>query len=102
MYAMHDIAETPDTDEAVLEFAPGGQRKTPMQLVWSLSEGNLEGINGRDMGIAFYGSDATVISDYNTHVLLDRKNQPIAERPPRTIPPSPGHQREFLDSIKSR
>lgn len=73
-----------------------------MQMVWSLTEGNLQGINGRSLGIAFYGSQGTVIADYQSHELLDAKNQPITDRPPPSIPPSPGHVHEFLESVRSR
>jgi predicted dehydrogenase len=101
-YALQDIGETPDTMEAVWEFPPDDHRKSAMQMVWSLSEGNTHGINGKTMGIAFYGSEGTLIADYETNEVFDRRNRPVADRPPASIPPSPGHVREFLDAVKAR
>jgi predicted dehydrogenase len=102
-YTLHDICETPDTMEVVWEYASSGPGKTPFQLVWSHTEGNARGFEGgRGLGIAFYGSEGTLIADYEGHELFNRKNEPIKDRPERTIPPSPGHRREFLDCVKSR
>ncbi len=101
-YALHDIGETPDTMETVWDYEPDGERKNKMQLVWSLTEGNQDGLRGKSMGIGFYGSEATVIADYDSHEVLNRKGEPVGDRPPKSIPPSPGHVREFVDSVKSR
>jgi len=58
---------------------------------------------GRRLSVMFHGNNATLCGDYG-----DRKIFPEGDRlkdvnePEPSIPKSPGHEREFLDSIKSR
>lgn len=57
----------------------------------------------RRLGIYFHGSNGTLYSDYGMHKVVpegDRMNGKTP--PPRSIPPSPGHEREWLNCIKSR
>ena len=57
----------------------------------------------RRLGIYFHGANGTLSSDYGSFKIVpegDRmKDLPP---PPKSIPPSPGHEREWLDCIKSR
>jgi predicted dehydrogenase len=57
----------------------------------------------RRLGIYFHCANATVAADYGTLRILpegDRMKDKVT--PAKSIPPSPGHEREWLDCIKSR
>jgi len=57
----------------------------------------------RRLGILFHGTDGTLLSDYGGFRVAaegDRMKGKVV--PPETLPPSPGHEREWLDCIKSR
>lgn len=102
-YALDDIGETPDTMEVVWDYVPSPERKNPLQLVWSSTQANSRGIEGRGLGIAFYGSNATLVADYDRHeIIAEGERLKGVEKPEPSIPPSVGHRREFLDAIKSR
>jgi predicted dehydrogenase len=102
-YVLDDICETPDTMEAVWEYGPKGDRDDPLQVVWSLTEGNARGFAGHGVGMALYGSNATVVFDFFTHEIIAEGDRLAGTTKPKpSIPSSPGHHREFLDAIKSR
>jgi hypothetical protein len=55
------------------------------------------------LGVYFHGSNGTLVSDYGTHRIMPEGNRMEGIEPPGpSIPPSPGHEREWLDCIKSR
>jgi predicted dehydrogenase len=57
----------------------------------------------RRLGIYFHGVNGTLLTDYSNHKVLpegDRMNG--MQTPPVSIPPSPGHELEWLECIKSR
>jgi len=57
----------------------------------------------RRLGIYFHGSEGTLYSDYGVHtVISERADGSVADPPTPSIPPSPGHEREWLDCIKTR
>jgi predicted dehydrogenase len=57
----------------------------------------------RRLGIYFHGTDGTLYSNYGIHrVLAEGKRMENRQAPPPSIPPSPGHEHEWLDCIKSR
>jgi predicted dehydrogenase len=57
----------------------------------------------RRLGIYFHGSHGTLYSNYGIHrVLAEGKLMEGKPTPPPSIPPSPGHEREWLDCLKSR
>ena len=57
----------------------------------------------RRIGIYFHGANGTLAADYGTLKLLPEGDKMKGlEAPPKSIPPSPGHEREWLDCIKSR
>jgi predicted dehydrogenase len=91
-----DNGETPIRMEVVYDF-PG------VLLTWTIHPKGLAGFESLDLGCAFQGSQATLVTTYTSHELYVKgKIVPEFQRPPQTIPDSPGHIREFLDSIKSR
>jgi predicted dehydrogenase len=81
-----------------------------MSLTWMSSLTNSYGFDlhgetqpARRLGIYFHGANGTMYANYERFKIVpegDRmKDLPT---PPQSIPPSPGHEREWLDSIKSR
>ena len=57
----------------------------------------------RRLGIYFHALNATLFSNYSKHEIVPEGDfLTDNSAPPESIPPSPGHEREWLDSIKSR
>jgi len=57
----------------------------------------------RRLGIYFHGANGTLLADYGTlRIVPEGDKMKGLESPPKSIPPSPGHEREWLDCIKSR
>jgi len=57
----------------------------------------------RRLGIYFHGSNGTLYANYGMYrVLAEGQLMDGKEPSPASIPPSPGHEREWLDCIKSR
>jgi predicted dehydrogenase len=57
----------------------------------------------RRLAIYFHGSNGTLYSDYGMHKIVPEGDKMGGLEPPEpSIPPSPGHEREWLDCIKSR
>lgn len=57
----------------------------------------------RRLGIYFQGENGTLYANYGMfRVLAEGHRLDGQEAPPPSIPPSPGHEREWLDCIKSR
>lgn len=57
----------------------------------------------RRLGIYFHGVNGTLFANYETFQIVP-EGEALNDRqpPPPSIPPSPGHEREWLDGIKSR
>jgi len=61
------------------------------------------GTPARRLGIYFQGLRGTLIADYGRcEVVPEGDLLKDATPPHQTMPPSPGHEREWLDCIKSR
>ncbi|MGQ9732565.1 MAG: Gfo/Idh/MocA family protein [Candidatus Zipacnadales bacterium] len=57
----------------------------------------------RRLGIYFHGTNGTLFADYGMHKVVAEGDKMDGMTPPEpSIPPSPGHEREWLDCIKSR
>jgi predicted dehydrogenase len=57
----------------------------------------------RRLGIYFHAANATLYANYGMYrILAEGKRLKDRQPPPESIPPSPGHEREWLDCIKSR
>jgi predicted dehydrogenase len=95
-YALDDNAEVPDTQDVIYEY-PG------FNVVWSHLAANSHGFEGKGLGIAFYGTEGTLVADYGGYQIYAEKGRMDGfKEPAKTLPRSPGHHREFLDAIKSR
>lgn len=58
---------------------------------------------GRRLGVIFHGTKGTLMADYGWHQVVSEGDRLKNVQPPApSIPSSPGHEREFLDAIKSR
>jgi len=81
-----------------------------LTLTWMQSSTNSYGFDflrgqesRRRLGIYFHGVNSTLYTDYEAHTVLPEGDRMKGmETPPKSIPPSPGHELEWLDSIKSR
>jgi predicted dehydrogenase len=92
-----DGTECPDTQEAILEFPD-------MFYTFSLRPWPLTGFEHiGQIGCVFQGASASLVTNYQKYeVWAKGKRVDDYPLPPRSIPDSPGHMREFLDAVKSR
>lgn len=96
-FTLEDHGETPDTMEALYSF-PG--------FIFQFTL-NPHGMPGYEewggIGCIFQGTEATLVTNYGENkVYVGGKEVPDFDRPDPYIPESPGHIRQFLDSIKTR
>ena len=55
------------------------------------------------IGCVFQGTEATLVTNYETHeIYVEGEKVDDFPRPEPSIPDSPGHLREFIDAIKTR
>ncbi len=102
-FVLQDISDVPDTLEVVYDFGD-------LVLTWTHSEACSfgfelhEGVGiGRRLGIVFHGTNGTLAANYNTFKLFPEGDRLDPNKLPEpSIPPSPGHAREWLDGIKTR
>jgi predicted dehydrogenase len=102
-YAATDISTIPDTMDVLWEY-PG------MNMTWMQMSANSFNFGfgdapdtGRRLGVFFHGTQGTLMADYSSHKLISEADRlKDVKLPEPSIPRSPGHEREFLDSIKSR
>jgi len=95
-WGVDDAGETPDTLQVVSEY-PG------LLLTWTLAPNGRPGFDSMGSSVIFQGSAATLVANYNRYeVYVKGKKEDDFKAPPKSIPDSPGHIREFLDAIKSR
>jgi predicted dehydrogenase len=91
-----DSAETPDVLEVLYEY-PG------LILTWTLHPKGRPGYDHMGSCVIFEGTEATLVTNYSRHeVWVKGKRADDFPRPAASIPDSPGHIREFLDSIRTR
>lgn len=102
-YATNDDGDAYDNHEVIWRYPN-------LTMTWMSSLSNSYGFDflreqksQRRLGIYFHGVNGTLLTDYSTHQLLpegDRmKNM---KTPPKSIEPSPGHELEWVECIKSR
>jgi predicted dehydrogenase len=92
-----DNGETPNFLDVLYEF-PNGPN-----MSWHILPKGIPGFDTFDRGCVFQCAEATVFVRYESYeVYVKGKRIADFQPPPQTIPNSPGHIREFLDSIKSR
>ena len=101
-FSIQDDGDAPDTQEITWHY-PGLTMTWMMNCANSFAFDFGRGKPARRLGIYFHGVNGTLFTDYGKHEIVaegDLLKDPAP--PPESIPPSPGHEREWLDSIKSR
>lgn len=105
-FVADDMSDIPDTMNVAWEF-PG------FNMTWTntcgnsfdfgLGDGPAQANTGRALGVLFHGTNGTLMGNYGWHRVVSEGDRMKDFQPPApSIPSSPGHDREFLDSIKSR
>jgi hypothetical protein len=99
---INDDGDAPDVQEAVWRYPK-------FTMTWSMNCANSfaydfgRGKPARRLGIYFHAQNATLFTGYDKHEIIPEGDLlKDATPPPESIPPSPGHERQWLDSIKSR
>ena len=102
-FIIRDDGDAYDNHEVIMRYPE-------LTMTWMNSMTNSYGfdfLRGREsrrrLGIYFHGVNGTLYTDYSDHVILpegERMNG--MQTPPVSIPPSPGHELEWLECIKSR
>jgi predicted dehydrogenase len=82
-----------------------------LTLTWMMSLTNSYGFDLQGdpqprtrLGVYFHGANGTLYADHLGASKLVPEGESLKDKqvPPKSIPPSPGHEREWLDCIKSR
>ena len=102
-YVVRGAGDSPDTQEVLWQYPR-------MTMTWMMSIVNsygfdLQGAPGikRRLGIYLQGTGGTLYADYGMHrVVPEGDRMKDAPPPERSIPPSPGHERQWLDCVRSR
>ena len=101
-YTLRDSGDAPDTQEVVWQY-PDFTMTWMTSLVNSFAFDFGRGTPARRLGIYFHGLRGTLFCDYGKHQVVPEGSLLTETQPPeKSIPPSPGHEREWLDCIKSR
>jgi predicted dehydrogenase len=91
------ISDTPAWIDVDYEF-PGG-----LKVLWTTRTPDVPGAAGKGIGCVFEGTDGSLACDYGSCTIF-RGSEQLSDLPdvPKTLPRSPGHQRNFLDCVKTR
>jgi predicted dehydrogenase len=74
-----------------------------LDIHWTTEPPDVPGAADRGIGACFVGTEGSLVCDYDTReIRLGGEVLEDVPEVPQTIPRSPGHQRNFLDSVKSR
>lgn len=105
-FVADDMSDIPDTMDVLWEF--DGFNMTWTNTCWNsynfgVSDAPSAANRGRALGVAFHGTKGTLLANYGWHRVVSEGDALADFQPPApTIPSSPGHDREFLDAIKTR
>ena len=102
-FATHSLADVPDTLDVVWEWPDKIMTWTMMQSS-SYPFGVTGPGGGRKLGIVFHGTEGTLLANYDLCQVLDKSGKPVEgeAKYPVAAKRSPGHEREFLDCVRSR
>jgi len=101
-FIINDDSDVYDNHEVIWRYPN-------LTMTWMMSLTNSYGFDflrgqesRRRLGIYFHGVNGTLYTDYNSHKILPEGNRMDGKQtPPSTIPPSPGHELEWVECIKS-
>jgi len=92
---LNDMLTTPAFMDAEFEFPH-------LKMYWHSRVPDVRGAEHRSLGIQFVGTNGELVADYDRRVIfLDGKQYGDIPEVPRWLPRSPGHQRNFLDCVRS-
>jgi predicted dehydrogenase len=101
-YMVGGDGDAPDVQEVIWQYPD-------LTMTWMMSTCNSfafdfgRGSPARRLGIYFHALRGTLYANYGMHEMVPEGNLLADATPPEpSIPPSPGHEREWLDCIKSR
>jgi len=101
-HLIQDAGDAPDTQEILWQY-PGMTMAWMMSLVNSFGFDFGRGTPARRLGMYFHGVNGTLFANYGKHEIVPEGDRLKDAKPPeKSIPKSPGHEREWLDGIKSR
>lgn len=101
-FIIKDDGDAPDTQEITWQYPN-------LTMTWMMSCCNSfafdfgRGRPARRLGIYFHAVNGTLFTDYGKHEVVPEGNfLKDATPPPQSLEPSPGHEREWLDCVRSR
>jgi predicted dehydrogenase len=101
-YTIRDAGDAPDVQQVVWQYPS-------FTMTWNSSMCNSFGLDfgrgtpARRLGIYFHGLRGTLLCDYQRCEVVPEGELLHDPQPPeKSLPPSPGHEREWLDSVISR
>jgi predicted dehydrogenase len=102
-FAVGGDGDAPDTQEVLWQYPN-------LVMTWMFSIAHSFGFDfgrgkpeERRMGVYFHGANGTLLANYDRLDIAPEGNRLAdASPPPPTLPPSPGHEREWLTCIKTR
>ncbi len=102
-FVIEDDGDAPDVQEVLWRYP-----KLTMTWMGVLANSYGFDLHGepvprRRLGIYFHGLNGTLYCDYGSYKVIPEGDRlPDISPPEKSIPPSPGHEREWLDGIKTR
>jgi len=101
-YVVKDAGDAPDVQEVLWQY-PNFTMTWMMSLVNSFAFDFGRGTPARRLGIYFHGVNGTLYANYGMHEIVPEGDFLKDAKPPaQSIPPSPGHEQEWLDCIRTR
>jgi predicted dehydrogenase len=102
-YVIRDDGDAPDVQEVLWQY-PG------VTMTWMGMLANSYGFDFHDkpvpkrrLGIYFHGVDGTMYCNYKMFKVVPEGNRLKGREAPKpSIPPSPGHEKEWVECVKSR
>jgi predicted dehydrogenase len=105
-FVVQDDGDAYDQHEVLWRYA-----NPNLTLTWMMSLTNSYGFDMQGdpkprtrLGVYFHGTNGTLYADYLGNSTLVSEGDGLKDKPapPKSIPPSPGQEREWLDCISSR
>ncbi|HYK89898.1 MAG TPA: Gfo/Idh/MocA family oxidoreductase [Acidobacteriota bacterium] len=101
-FVIRDDGDSPDTQEVIWRY-PNVTMTWMMSMCNSFAFDFGRGKPARRLGIYFHAVNATLFTNYSSHEVVPEGDfLKDSNPPPVSIPDSPGHEREWLDCIKTR
>jgi predicted dehydrogenase len=101
-YTIKDAGDAPDVQEVLWQY-PRFTMTWMMSMVNSFAFDFGRGEPARRLGIYFHAVNGTLYANYDMHQVVPEGARLKDPQPPeKSIPPSPGHESEWLDCIRSR